>query len=66
MLAQNLKRIADWCERPLRCLALSAATNVMALFLFVLSSWLLILIRFPISDLTHNTVGFAGNELNGE
>jgi len=32
VLAQNLKRIADWCERPLRCLALSAATNVMALF----------------------------------
>jgi len=33
VLAQNLKRIADWSERPLRCLALSAATNVMRFFL---------------------------------
>jgi len=28
VLAQNLKRIADWSERPQRCLAPSAATNV--------------------------------------
>ena len=33
MLAQNLKRIAAWSERPLRCLALSAATAVMAFFI---------------------------------
>ena len=65
MLAQNLNRIADWSERPLRCLAPSAATNVMALFLFVLSSWLLILIRFPILKLTRTTVALASNAIKG-
>jgi len=48
VLAQNLKRIADWSERPPRCLALSAATNVMLLFFLLLLIYSYVFIQFDL------------------